>query len=103
MMDGDSYEAAQKAVGKFKDVRVRQFFDPRKTAGKAFSKSLGHDGDVAWDFYLFYPVQSEWQELPPVPQVFMHQLRDSWADQNRLFEKDMLKAELTKTMQLLFP
>ena len=103
MMSGDSYEAAHKAVGKFKDGRVRQFYDPRQAAGKAFSKSLGHDGGVAWDFYLFYSGQSVWQELPPVPEVFMHQLRDSWADQNRLFEKDKLKAKLTETMQLLFP
>lgn len=103
MMNGDSYEAAQKAMGKFKDRRVRQYYDPKKAAGKVFSKSLGHDGNVAWDFYLFYPVQSEWQELPPVPEVFMHQLRDSWADQDRLFEKDMLKEELTRIMKLLFP
>lgn len=103
MMSGDSYEAAQKSTGKFKDRRVRQFYDPRQMAGKAFSKSLSHDGEVAWDFYLFYPVQSEWQELPPVPEVYMHQLRDSWADQDRLFEKDILKVELAKAMQLLFP
>jgi len=103
MMGGDTHEAAEKAVEKFKDRRVRQFYDPKKAAGKAFSKSLGHDGEVAWDFYLFYPVQSEWQELPPVPKVYMHQLPDTWADQNRLFEKDMLKAELNSTMRLLFP
>jgi len=102
MMGGDTYQAAQKATGKFTDGRVKQFYDPRQAAGKAFSRSLGHDGEVAWDFYLFYSVQSEWQKLPPAPKVYMHQLRDSWADQSRLFEKDMLKAELTKTIQSLF-
>ena len=103
MMGNDTYKAAEKAVGKFKDGRVRQFYDPRKAAGKAFSKSLGYDGEVAWDFYLFYSVQSVWQELPPVPEVFMHQLRDGWADQSCLFEKDILKTELTRVMQILFP
>ena len=103
MMSGDAYEAAQKATGKFKDGRVRQFFDPKKAAGKAFSKSLGHEDKVTWDFYLFYPGQSMWHELPPVPELYMHQLRDSWADQDRLFEKDILRAELAETMQLLFP
>jgi hypothetical protein len=103
MMGGDSYEAAQKVAGKFKDGRIRQFYDPKKAASKAFSKSLGHDGNVAWDIYLFYPVQSEWQELTPAPKVFMHQLRDSWADPDRLFEKDMLIEELTKVMKFLFP
>jgi hypothetical protein len=103
MMGGDTLEAAQKAFGKFKDERVTQFYDPEKAAGRAFPKSLGHEGEIAWDFYLFYPVQSVWQEFPPVPELYMHQLRDSWADQNRLFEKDELKVEMTKTMQLLFP
>lgn len=103
-MGGDSYEAAQKAVGKFKKYkRVKQFYDPKQLAGKAFAGSIGHDGEVAWDFYLFYPAQSVWQELPPVPDVYFHQLRDSWADQNCLFEKKMLTAKLNETIQLLLP
>jgi len=103
MMDSDTYEAAQEAVGKFKDRRVKQFFDPQNLAGKVVAKSLGHDGEVAWDFYLFYPVQSEWRELPPAPEVFFHQLSHSWADQNCLFENDKLKDKLTEIMKLLFP
>ena len=102
MMKGDSYEAAKKAVGKFKKYgRVKQFYDPRQLAGKAFAESLGHDSGVVWDFYLFYPVQSVWLDLPPVPEIFFHQLRDSWADQSRLFEKNLLKEKLNETMQLL--
>jgi hypothetical protein len=103
MMSGDSYQAAQKAVRKFKDGRVKQFYDPKQLAGKAFAESLGHVDSVAWDFYLFYPVQSEWKELPPVPEVFFHQLPNSWADQKQLFEKNLLKAKLNETMQSLFP
>ena len=33
----------------------------------------------------------------------MHQLRDSWADQICLFEKDQLREKLTETMKLIFP
>ena len=103
MMESDNYEAARKAVSKFNDERVQQFFDPNQLAGKAFAGSLGHNGKVAWDMYLFYPVKSMWKELPPQPEAYMHQLRDSWADQSCLFEKDQLRVKLKETMKRLFP
>lgn len=102
MMNGDTPEAAQKAVATFRDARVKQFYDPRQLAGKAIAGSLGHDGRVAWDIYLFYPAGAMWKELPPHPEVFMHQLRDSWADQKCLFQKDRLRVQLAETMKRLF-
>jgi hypothetical protein len=103
MMSGDTYEAAQKAEKKFKDKRVKQFYDPQQLAGRAIAKSLGHSDQVAWDIYLFYPGGALWEDLPPPPETFMHQLRDSWADQSCLFEKDQLRSKLTETMKFLFP
>ena len=79
-----------------------EFWDPRQLAGKAFAGSLGHGGKVAWDIYLFYPAKSVWRERPPHPEVFMHQLRNSWADQSCLFEKDLLRVKLMDTMKSLF-
>ena len=102
MMSGDTYKATQKAVKKFKDGRVKHFYDPRQLSGRALAASLGHSDKVAWDVYLFYPPRMMWGELPPPPEVFMHQLRDSWADQDCLFEKDRLRAKLTETMKLFF-
>jgi hypothetical protein len=102
MTETDTFESARKAVSKFKDERVRQFYDPNQLAGKAFAGSLGHEGKVAWDVYLFYPIASKWTDLPPRPEVFMHQLRNSWADQNCLFEKDLLRLKLLETMKNLF-
>jgi len=102
MMSGDTYKAAQKAVRKFKDRRVKQFYDPQQLSGRAFAASLGHSDKVAWDMYLFYPPRSAWGELPPPPEVFMHPLRNSWADQICLFEKDRLRVKLTETMILYF-
>jgi hypothetical protein len=103
MMSGDTDEAAQKAAKKFKDKRVKQFYDPQQLAGRAFAKSLGHGDKVAWDIYLFYPRGVRWQDLAPPPEAFMHQLRDSWADQSCLFENRQLGKKLTETMKLLFP
>lgn len=101
-MESDNHEAALKAAAKFKDERVKQFFDPNKLAGKAFAGSFGRNNEVAWDMYLFYPAKSMWKELPPQPEAYMHQLRDSWADQSCLFEKDRLRVKLTETMKSLF-
>jgi hypothetical protein len=102
MMKGDTFDAAQKASGKFRDGRVKQFYDPEQSAGKAVAKSLGHEDRVAWDIYLFYSPESLWGEVPPPPEVYAHQLPDSWADQTRLFEKERLQKELTRTMERFF-
>lgn len=102
MMDNDKYEAARKAACKFSDARVRQFYDPRQLMGRALAASLGHSDEIAWDMYFFYAADAIWGKLPPRPEAYAHQLRNSWADQDRCFEDDRLKAELTKTMKRLF-
>ena len=101
-MSGDTYEAGQKAVKRFKDQRVKQFYDPQQLSGRAFAMSLGHRDKVAWDIYLFYPRGTMWRDPLPPPQAYMHQLRESWIDQSCLFEKEQLRAKLTETMKLLF-
>jgi len=103
MKEGDTYEAAKKAVAKFEDERVQHFYDSRQAAGRAFARSLGYADNIVWDFYLFYPLQSEWADLPPQPEIYMHQLRNRWADQARLFEKDALAEKFSETMQSMFP
>jgi hypothetical protein len=103
LKESDTLEAARKTVGKFTDARVKQFYDPQQRSGKAIADRLGYDGKTVWDFYLFYSPGSEWADVTPGPEVYMHQLRNSWADQDRLFEKDGLRMELTRTMKALFP
>ncbi len=102
MNSSDNYEAAQQAIKKFNDPRVKQFYDSQRLLGRTIAKSLGHCDELAWDIYLFYPPQAVWQELPPPPELYMHQLRNSWADQSCLFEDDLLRAKLTETMKLIF-
>lgn len=102
MMKDDTFDAAQKASAKFIDGRVQQFYDSHRLAGKAVAASLGHEGKVAWDIYLFYPPQSLWGDGPPPPEVYTHQLPDSWADQTRLYEKERLQKELARTMARFF-
>lgn len=100
-MDSDTEEAARAAVDTLPDPRIRFFFDPGQRSGKDVAASLGNNKEVAWDFYLFYLPGKVWAGLPPQPDVYMHQLADSWADPKRLFQDQELEQELRKTMETL--
>jgi hypothetical protein len=56
------------------DKRVRYFKDPDSVAGTAWRKVLNLFRPIAWDVYLLYGADSEWQEEPPQPDYWMHQL-----------------------------
>ncbi|HZG67578.1 MAG TPA: hypothetical protein VEZ12_12595 [Herpetosiphonaceae bacterium] len=79
MLVEDGVEAAERAARRFNDTRVEQFYDAGHHAGKAIAAGLGGPGEIAWDIYLFYPAGSLWQNAPPLPEVWMHQLSASWA------------------------
>lgn len=101
MMDSDIYQAAVDGAKALPDPRIRFFFDPGQISGKAFAESLGHKGEVAWDMYMFFLPDTRWNETAPLPEQYMHQLADSWADQSRLFEDYELGKELQKEFGIL--
>ena len=79
MRPEDSAAAARESARLYGDHRVAHYYDADKSAGRAIARSLGGEGDVAWDTYLVYPPQSEWGDAPP-PSSWVHQLRESvWA------------------------
>ena len=84
MLPDDTLEAASMAAGALTDSRVRHFFDPERQAGKAIARSLRWDGQTARDTYLFYAPGQKWEDLPPSPRDFAHQLTNAWADRDRL-------------------
>jgi hypothetical protein len=97
----DSRKAAEVSAGTFNDPRVYQFYDPRQRSGRAVADSLGWQGRVAWDIYLFYTAGHKWNEAPPVPVDWMHQLSDPWADHDRLRTGEDLVRELESSMNAL--
>lgn len=101
MLDSDSAEAAREAARIFDDVRVRQFHDPERRAGKAIAASLGGQGKIAWDIYLFYASGSDWSARPPVPAEWVHQLSADWADQTRFHWEGHLVTKLDEIMSRL--
>ena len=62
-----------------KNIVTRHFYDQDQIVGKEIAKRIGWDGHVAWDIYLFYAPYATWNNGPPEPKSWMHQLKDSWA------------------------
>ena len=83
------------------EARVRHFHDPHKRAAKALAEGLGHAAKILWDAYLFYLPGSEWDDGPPAPAQWAHQLGASWADRAHYHHGDDLVAELHKAMSKL--
>lgn len=106
MLPSDNEAAARKTAKMFTDARVRQFYDPRRTrlAGKAFAHGLIRPGaGVAWDIYMFYKPGDTWDEHPPKPIDWMHQLGGGRrADAQRFYAGRELVKELKASMQRIF-
>jgi hypothetical protein len=104
MLTGDSEKTATQKAMRFNDPRVRQFWDPDQHSGKVVAESLGYNGRVAWDIYLFYAPEGKWLQHPPEPAGWMHQISEGWADRDHFFTGDDLMKELYDTAQgLLAP
>ena len=105
MYDADSLEVVQEAARLFsQDPRVTQFYDPAKACGMEVAKDLGAEsGEVAWDVYLFYAPQAEWDEQPLVPVDWVYQPGGiNLAEPDRSFQGDQLTKKLREIMLDLF-
>jgi hypothetical protein len=72
---GGNFDSESKNLPKtFRDKRVHYFKDPNSLAGTQWRQVLKLFRPVAWDVYLLYGADAEWQEEPPQPDFWMHQL-----------------------------
>ena len=84
MLPGDNASAAQAATALVSDIRARHYFDPDRRAGRAIASRMGGEGKIAWDMYLFFAPDAPWEDEPPLPLDWAHQLGDAaWADPAR--------------------
>jgi len=79
ILGGDNREEALKATERFvDDPRVKFFYDQKRMTGEAFMKTvpeLSEKQVLAWDIYMFYDADAEWEgKLPPLPDTHMYQL-----------------------------
>jgi len=102
MLPQDGLATAKLAAQIVADPRACHLHDPEKLAGKAIAASLGGKDKVAWDIYLFYQAGSAWNDSPPTPIHWAHQLQGSqWADSAHHHSGDDLVRELHRIMQNL--
>ncbi len=83
VLPSDCEATARHAAVIFDDPRVVQFYDPNQRAGAAFAEDLIRQ-PPAWDIYLFYAPGDSWEQRPPQPRDWAHQLRSAIADPSRL-------------------
>lgn len=106
----DNAKTAAKIAGTFDDPRVKHFFDPLPghLAGKAFAKGILKDNrGPAWDIYFFYEKGRVWEEAPPKPDSYLHQLGGGGRADSKRFRtgEDLIRGlrdgmkELTGTLQ----
>jgi len=67
--------AVSRATTRLPDERVSHFWDAGGTLVRAYSQILQlSDARPAWDVYLLFDRNAEWNDEPPAPQDWMHQL-----------------------------
>ncbi|HWO01272.1 MAG TPA: hypothetical protein VNS63_18575 [Blastocatellia bacterium] len=71
---GDFRGEARKLSNSFSDKRVSYFVDAKSETGKLWEGVLRTDRFIAWDVYMLYTAAANWQEEPPQPAFWMHQL-----------------------------
>jgi len=104
MLPGDSAGTARVATALIPDARARHYFDPERRAGRAIAGRLGGAGKIAWDIYLFFAPGVAWEDEPPLPLGWAHQLGDAaWADPARCHRGEDLVAALEDLLRRCSP
>jgi hypothetical protein len=73
MFPGDSQDWAKIRSGEFSDQRLTYYWDGDRLTGQQWQKALGISR-TAWDVYLLYGADTQWDKEPAAPNFWMHQL-----------------------------
>lgn len=75
ILEGDGEGAAQESKALVADGRASHYWDEGRGLPDVFAKLLAlPEGWLAWDVYLAYPSGVRWEEEPPAPSFWHHQL-----------------------------
>jgi len=73
-ISSDTRNDALERANQFSDSRVSYYWDPEKLTGKSWGSVL-ELGMSAWDVYLLYTSNQNWNTDVPSPLFWMHQLQ----------------------------
>lgn len=77
ILPGDEKGPDESTLALVSDSRVAHFWDEQRALPGPFSRLLGlPEGWPAWDVYLAYPPGARWDDEPPAPSFWQHQLGD---------------------------
>jgi hypothetical protein len=76
VLETDDAGAALSAEALLPDPRVVHFWDAEKELGTLYGQMLPLPGKrtLAWDMYFVYAPGVQWDDRPPMPTEWMHQL-----------------------------
>jgi len=88
MVKSDDQNTAYKAASLFKDPSIVQFFDSENKFGDLVAQRLNPQGKKAWDIYMFFDKDTQWNTAFPRPFEYVHQLSSEihpWVDKTKYY------------------
>lgn len=102
ILELDAQSWVPNAMTRLPDSRVSHYWDGEGKLVEAYKTILPTLDEKtgkylkAWDVYMVFPRDAEWQDKPPEPGYWMHQL---WLDTGNRFDGDILAKETKKMLQ----
>jgi hypothetical protein len=99
----DAERAVPNATRRLPDNRVIHFWDGKGELVEAYKTILptknAETGEYikAWDVYLVFAPGVEWQDRPPAPSFWMHQLYS--VDPKNAFDSKALASEIERALK----
>ena len=96
VLASDNAEAGKQAEPLLPDPRVAHYWDGENSLGKLYGRqlTLPRGRQLAWDIYFVYAPGVRWEDEPPVPTAWMHQM----ARDERLLNGDTLRGTILELL-----
>jgi hypothetical protein len=96
VLKNDSFEAAKKAPFLIPDARAFHYWDADQDLGRVYGRivELPRGRELAWDIYFVFEPGVSWEDKPPAPTNWAHQLG---IDERHLEDGDNLQ-EMVKAL-----
>ena len=98
MVPGDSSGPAEGSASKLKEAGIASFWDGKRDLGRQFVNVVTLPGKrkVAWDIYFLFGPDAVWDDQPPKPVFWMHQLANDERCLDGAKFRDRVQTEIDK-------